>query len=79
MRLTDSGPRIDLAQENDPQAMRAGLLLASQKFGGEVFVTGSVTFRELAAKEALQMGIKVKNPELAFLAAEKTRDKELEL
>jgi hypothetical protein len=68
-----------LAQENDPQAMHAGLLLASQKFGGEVFVTGSVTFRELAAKEALQMGIKVKNPELAFLAAEKIRDKELEL
>jgi len=79
VRLTDSGPRIDVTQENDPQAMRAGLLLASQKFGGEVFVTGSVTFRELAAKEALQMGIKVKNPELAFLAAEKTRDKELEL
>jgi hypothetical protein len=79
VRLTDSGPRIDLAQENDTQAMRAGLLLASQKFGGEIFVTGSLTFRELAAKEALQMGIKVKNPELAFLAAEKTRDKELEL
>jgi hypothetical protein len=79
VRLTDNGPRIDLAQENDPQAMHAGLLLASQKFGGEVYVTGSVTFRELAAKEALQMGIKVKNPELAFLAAEKTRDKELEL
>ena len=79
MRLTDSGPRIDLAQEDDPQAMRAGLLLASQKYGGEVFVTGSLSFREAAATEALQMGIKVKNPELAFLAAEKTRDKELEL
>ena len=79
VRLTDSGPRIDLAQEDDPQAMRAGLLLASQKYGGEVFVTGSLSFREAAATEALQMGIKVKNPELAFLAAEKTRDKELEL
>jgi hypothetical protein len=79
VRLTDSGPRIDLAQEDDPQAMRAGLLLAAQKFGGEVFITGSLPFRELAAKEALQMGIKVKNQELVFLAAEKTRNKEFEL
>jgi hypothetical protein len=79
VRLTDSGPRIDVTKESDAQAMRAGLLLASQKFGGEIFVTGSLTFRELAAKEALQMGIKVKNPELAFLVAEKTRNKELEL
>ena len=79
VRLTDSGPRIDLAQENDPQAMRAGLLLASQKFGGEVFITGALPFRESATKEALQMGIKVKNPELAFLTAEKTWNKEFEL
>jgi hypothetical protein len=66
-------------KKDDAQAMRAGLLLASQKYGGEIFVTGSLTFRELAAKEALRMGIKVKNPELAFLVAEKTRNKELEL
>jgi hypothetical protein len=79
VRLTDSGPRIGLAQEDDPQAMRAGLLLASQKYGGEVFVTGSLAFRESAAKEALRMGIKVKNPELAFLSAEKSWSKELEL
>jgi hypothetical protein len=58
--------------------MRAGLLLASQKYGGEVFVTGSLSFREAAATEALRMGIKVKNPELAFLTAEKTSNKELE-
>jgi hypothetical protein len=71
VRLTDSGPRIDLAQENDQQAMQAGLLLASQKYGGEVFITGSLPFREWAAKEALQMGIKVRNPELVFLTVEK--------
>jgi hypothetical protein len=51
VRLTDSGPRIDLAQENDPQAMHAGLLLASQKYGGEVFVTGSLPFREWLQKK----------------------------
>jgi len=79
VRLTDSGPRIDLTQEDDAQAIRAGLLLASQKYGGEVFVTGSLAFRESAAKEALRMGIKVKNPELAFLSAEKSWSKELQL
>ena len=78
VRLTDSGPRIDLSQENDQQAMQAGLLLASQKYGGEVFVTGSLTFRELAAKEALMMGIRVKNPELAHIGADRKRNIEMQ-
>ena len=79
VRLTDSGPRIDLAHEDDQQAMCAGLLLASQKYGGEVFVTGSVMFRESAAKEALMMGIRVKNPELAHVTFDKPLDQELKL
>ena len=79
VRLTDSGPRIDLSQENDQQAMQAGLLLASQKYGGEVFVTGSLTFRELAAKEALMMGIRVKNPELAHIGVDRKRYIEMQL
>ena len=79
VRLTDSGPRIDLAQEDDPQAMRAGLLLASQKYGGEIFITGSLAFREMAAKEAWRMGIKVRNPELTSLTAEKSMNQEMEM
>jgi len=79
VRLTDSGPRIDLAQENDELAMQAGLLLAIQKFGGEVFVTGSLAFRELAAKEALMMGIRVKNPELAHISVDRKRNIEMQL
>ena len=79
VRLTDSGPRIDLAQEDDPQAMRAGLLLASQKYGGEIFITGSLAFREMAAKEAWRMGIKVRNPELTSFTAEKSMNKEMEI
>jgi hypothetical protein len=59
--------------------MRAGLLLASQKYGGEVFVTGSLSFREAAAKEAWRMGIKVRNPELASLTADKSTNKEMEM
>jgi len=79
VRLTDSGPRIDLAQENDELAMQAGLLLAIQKFGGDVFVTGSLAFRELAAKEALMMGIRVKNPELAHISVDRKRNIEMQL
>ena len=72
VRLTDQGPRIDLAEEEDLEAMRAGLLLASQKYGGEVFITGSHAFRGVAAKEAFSMGIKVKNPELTSPSRGKT-------
>lgn len=71
VRLTDQGPRIDLSKENDDEAMRTGLLLASQKYGGEVFITGSLAFREKAAKQAIEMGIRVKDTDLAHLAAEK--------
>ena len=78
VRLTDSGPRIDLAQENDELAMQAGLLLAIQKFGGDVFVTGSLAFREMAAKEALMMGIRVKNPELAHISVDRKRNIEMQ-
>lgn len=79
VRLTDSGPRIDLAQENDPQALRAGLLLASQKYGGEVFVTGSPSFRALAAREALSMGIKLKNPEWTQANMDKSSANEINM
>jgi hypothetical protein len=79
VRLTDSGPRIDVAQECDQQALRAGLLLASQKYGGEVFVTGSLAFRELVAKEALMMGIRLRNPELSKITLDKQKENEMKL
>lgn len=79
VRLTDSGPRIELAQESDQQALHAGLLLAAQKFGGEVFVTGSLAFRELVAKEALMMGIRLKNPEISNMALDKPVTREMQL
>ncbi|MDI1243967.1 MAG: hypothetical protein PSV24_01025, partial [Rhodoferax sp.] len=79
VRLTDSGPRIDLAEENDQQAMRAGLLLAAQKYGGEVYVTGSLAFRELVANEAVKMGIRLRNPELSQVSFDKQKIQPLEL
>lgn len=79
VRLTDSGPRIDLTQEDDKQAMHAGLLLASQKFGGEVFVTGSLAFKEMVTKEAATMGIKIRNPELFKLSLNINGDRDVQL
>ena len=79
VRLTDSGPRIELAQEDDLQAMRAGLMLASQKFGGEVFVTGSFAFREMVTREAATMGIKVRNPEFSKISLNMNGDHDVQL
>ena len=79
VRLTDSGPRIDVEQETDQQALRAGLLLASQKYGGEVFVTGSLAFRESVANEALMMGIRLRNPELSKITLDNKKEIEMKL
>lgn len=62
-RLTDSGPRIDVHQ-TDADTISQGLLLASQKFGGEVYITGDADFRERAARQAARMGIRVADRDL---------------
>ena len=41
-----------------------GLLLASQKFGGEVYITGDADFRERGARQAVRMGIRVADQDL---------------
>jgi hypothetical protein len=62
-RLTDSGPRIDVHQ-TDFDTISQGLLLAAQKFGGEVYITGAADFRERAARQAARMGIRVADQDL---------------
>lgn len=62
-RLTDSGPRIDVHQ-TDADTISQGLLLVSQKFGGEVYITGDADFRERAARQAARMGIRVADQDL---------------
>ncbi|HUW29154.1 MAG TPA: LPD7 domain-containing protein [Sulfuriferula sp.] len=57
VRLTDSGPRIDVHQ-TDAGTISQGLLLAAQKFGGEVYITGDADFRERAARQAARTGIR---------------------
>ena len=64
MRLIDSGPRIDVVERDDPEAIREGLILAAQKFGGEVYITGDAEFRERAAHEAARMHIRVADQNL---------------
>ena len=63
MRMTDSGPRVDV-HATDADTIEAGLLLASQKFGGEVFITGEAEFRERAARQAARLGVQVKDEDL---------------
>ncbi|MCX8102795.1 MAG: hypothetical protein N3D77_16375, partial [Geminicoccaceae bacterium] len=48
----------------DEDATEAALLLAAQRYGGEVFITGDETFREHAARLAARRGIAVANIEL---------------
>ena len=52
-----SGP--GLARDD---ALRAALVVASAKFGGEVWLTGSAEFRRRAEQQARAPGIRVLNP-----------------
>lgn len=64
-RIRDQGQRIDVVQGRaDEDAAEAALLLAAQRYGGEVFITGDETFREHAARLAARRGIAVANIEL---------------
>lgn len=62
--LEDKGQRIECRQHGDEAVIRAGLMLAAQKFGGEVFITGDDAFKAKAAEIARQAGIRVANTEL---------------
>lgn len=62
--LEDLGQRIECRQHLDDEVIRAGLLLAAQKYGGEVFITGDDAFQSRAAQIARESGIRIANPEL---------------
>ncbi|MEJ2631878.1 MAG: relaxase/mobilization nuclease domain-containing protein [Acidihalobacter sp.] len=61
--FTDTGPRIEM-HTREEDAVRLGLRVAAQKFGGSVEITGSGLFREQAAREAARLGIGVKDQDL---------------
>lgn len=64
LKLVDKGSRIDVVDKTDKGSIEQGLLLAAQKFGGEVYITGDKAFREEAAKIATRMNIKIADPDL---------------
>lgn len=70
MRLIDSGPRVDVLDKDDRDSIRAGLLLSAQKFGGELYITGTEEFRERAAREAAVLGIRVADQDLQHIKQE---------
>lgn len=61
--FTDTGPRIEVHDTSDT-TLEAALRVAAQKFGGSVDITGSVDFRERAARAAARLGIGVRDPDL---------------
>ncbi|NNM65769.1 MAG: relaxase/mobilization nuclease domain-containing protein [Burkholderiales bacterium] len=66
VRMTDSGPRVDV-HITDADTIEAGLRLAAQKFGGDVFITGDVAFREQAARQAARLGVGVQDADLQHI------------
>lgn len=71
--LEDLGQRIECRQHQDEATIRAGLQLAAQKYGGEVFITGNDEFKARAATIAQQMRIRIANPEYQQDIIEKTQ------
>ncbi len=66
VRMTDSGPRVDV-HIPDADTIDAGLRLAAQKFGGDVFITGEAAFREQAARQAARLGVGVQDADLQHI------------
>ncbi len=64
--FTDEGPRI-VVHDKENRGLDAALRLASQKYGGEVKLTGSAEFREEAARAAARLGIQVADEDLKRL------------
>jgi len=60
--FTDHGRQLMFSKgsEQERDAVAAGLMLARQKFGPELTVTGSVEFKKLAVETAVARGMDVR-------------------
>lgn len=58
--LRDTGKQVSVLDQQSDQAITAGLLLASQKFGGMLTLTGSADFQRRAVELAVQKNLQVK-------------------
>ncbi|MBN8744555.1 MAG: relaxase/mobilization nuclease domain-containing protein [Thiomonas arsenitoxydans] len=77
VRMTDSGPRVDV-HVPDVDTIDAGLQLAAQKFGGETYITGDAAFREQSARRAVRLGVGVKDEDLQHIVAQERAQIEVE-
>ena len=67
--FTDTGRRIEV-HDKSAVSVEAALRIAAQKFGGLVEITGSAAFRERAARQAVRLGIRVADADLAAIVAD---------
>lgn len=58
--LRDTGRQVSILDQQSDQAITAGLLLASQKFGGTLMLTGSPEFQRRAVEIAVQQNMQVR-------------------
>ena len=65
-RITDEGPRVVVHDKSDG-TLETALDLAGQKYGREVFLTGTSEFREEAARECARQNIRVADKDLQIL------------
>lgn len=76
-RITDEGPRVVVHDKSDG-TLETALDLAGQKYGGEVYLTGSAEFREEAARECARQGIRVADKDLQILWNQERYDRQHE-
>lgn len=76
-RITDEGPRVVVHDKSDG-TLETALDLAGQKYGREVYLTGSAEFREEATRECARQNIRVADKDLQILWNQERYDREPE-
>lgn len=71
--IRDEGSRIVVRQHSD-QMIRAAILLAVERCGGEITINGNGAFKERALRVAIENGITIRNPELKQRESELCRE-----
>ena len=77
-RVLESGPQARRVSDDIPDALtvdlhlvlQAALRIASEKYGGQVLLTGSVEFQGRAARMATRLGIRVTYPDFQGIVRE---------
>ncbi len=75
--LRDEGPHLAVLDEHNEEVIAAGLLLASEKFGPHLGLTGSAEFQRRVVRVAVAQGIAIKfvDPNLEAMRLQLTDEK----